>query len=92
MLNVVGIFVKILAFFMMSSHQLWSYHVTQKANFDTFLSFPNSTFNIRKIHKISGGKALYFRRYQPKTSRGDHPPSVFRVKCDWPGISTLRIP
>ena len=76
MSNVMGIFVK-LGFFMMSAHQIWSCHMTQDADFENFLFFPNSIFNIRKSHKISSGKALYFRSYQPKTSReggGKHPP------------------
>ena len=34
------------------------------------LFFPNSAFNIRISYKISSRKALYFRSYQPKTSRG----------------------
>ena len=57
-------------FFTIPAHQIWSYHVTQEANFENFSAFPNSTFNIRKSHKISSGKALYFRSYQPKTSWG----------------------
>ena len=61
-----GHFCQILALFMMPAHQIWSYHVTQKANFENLLFCPNSTFNIRKSHKISSGKALYFRSYQPK--------------------------
>ena len=77
-------FCKILAFFTMPAYQIWSCHVTQKENFEIFLFCPNSTFNIRKSHKISSGKALYFRSYQPKTSRGGggkHPPSsALRVK------------
>ena len=43
-------------------------HVTQEANFEKILFFPNSGFNIRKSHKISSRKALYFRSYQPKSS------------------------
>ena len=39
----------------------------QEANFKNFLFCPNSTFNIKKSHKISGGKALYFGSYQRKT-------------------------
>ena len=52
-----GHFGQILAFFTMPAHQIWSYHETQEANFEKFLFSPNSTFNIRKSHKISGGKA-----------------------------------
>ena len=56
-----------------------------RSKFEKILSFPNSAFNIRKSYKISSRKALYFRSYQPKTSRGGGkhpppPPSAFRVK------------
>ena len=57
MSKVVGIFVKFGTFYD-APHQIWSYHVTQEANFENFLFCPNSTFNIRKSHKISSGKAL----------------------------------
>ena len=85
MLKVVGIFVKFWHFFTMPAHQIWSYHLTQEANFENFLFFPNSIFNIRKSHKISCGKALYFRSYEPKPHEGGGwktPPSAFRVK-EW---------
>ena len=65
-----GIFVKFWPFFTMPAHQIWSCYVTQEANFENFSFCPNSTFNIRKSRKISSGKALYFRSYQPKSSRG----------------------
>ena len=58
-----GIFVKFWPFFTMPAHQIWSCHVTQEANFEIFLFCPNSAFNIGKSHKISSGKALYFRIY-----------------------------
>ena len=49
--------------------------------FRNFFFCPNFLFNIRKIHKISSGKVLYFRSYQPKTSQGvKDTPSAFRVK------------
>ena len=60
MAKVMGILDKILAFFTMLAHQIWSCHMTQEANFEIFLFCPNYTFNIRKSHKISSGKALYF--------------------------------
>ena len=71
-----------LAFFTMPALQIWPCHVIQEANFVKILFFPNSAFNIRTSYKISNGKALYFRRYQAKTSRGSekHPPSAFMVK------------
>ena len=79
-----GHFCQILAFFTMPAPQIWSFHVPQEANFEHFLICPNFTFSIRKSHKISIGKALYFRSYQPITSRGggveNTLPSAFRVK------------
>ena len=65
-----------LAFFTMPALQIWTCHVTQEANFEEILFFANSVFNIRKSYKISSRKTLYFRSYQPKTSRrdGKHPP------------------
>ena len=67
---------QILAFFTMPAFQIWPCHVTQEANFEKILPFPNSAFNIRKSYKISSRKTLYFRSYQPKTSLGGgkHPP------------------
>ena len=47
-----------------------------RSKFRKFLFCPNSTFNIRKCHKISSEKALYFRSYQPKTSPGGGGPPV----------------
>ena len=61
---------QILAFFTMPALQIWPCHVTQEANFEKVLFFPNSAFNIGKSCKISSRKALYFRSYQPKTLRG----------------------
>ena len=71
-----GHFCQILAFFMMLAYQIWSCHVIQDADFENVLFCPNSIFNVRKSHKISSEKALYFRSYQLKTSRrgGKHPP------------------
>ena len=42
----------------------------QDTNFDFLKYFPDSTFNIRKSHKLSSGKAVYVRSYEPKTSQG----------------------
>ena len=51
-----GHFGQTLALLKMPTHQIWSHHVTQDANFEHFLFCPDSTFNIRKSHKISSGK------------------------------------
>ena len=60
----------------MPAYQIWSCHMTQEANLENFLFCLNSTFNTRKSHKISSGKALYFRSDQPKTSQGAGHPQV----------------
>ena len=81
MSKVMGIFSN-LGLFYSPAHQIWSCHVTQEANFENFLFCPNSTFNIRKSHKISSGKPLYFRSFQLKTSPGGggDSPSTFSVR------------
>ena len=70
-----GIFVKFWPFFQdaRSPNMVMSRDPTSKFQFFSFC--PNSTFNIRKSHKISSGKALYFRSYQSKTLRGGDTPS-----------------
>ena len=74
-------------FFKMPAQQIWSYHVTQEANFEFFLFCPNSTINFSKSPKISSAKALYVRSYQPKTSRGCFPPPVLLGLSGKPCIS-----
>ena len=69
-----GYFCQILALLVIPAHQIWSFHVTQDAKFKNYLFCPDSTFNIRKSHKLSSGKALYFRCYQQETSSGGTPP------------------
>ena len=77
-----GHFCQILAYFTMSTYQIWSFHVTQEVNFENTIFCDNSTFNIKKSHKISSGKALYFRSYQPKTSRGmENIPPPLPTQC-----------
>ena len=36
----------------MSAYQIWPCHVTQDANFEQFLLFADSTFDVRKSHKF----------------------------------------
>ena len=81
MSKVMGIFCQILVFLTMSAHQIWSWHMPQEANFENFHFFLILHL-ILGSHKYSSGKALYFKSYQPKTSRGgggggrarEHPP------------------
>ena len=77
-----GIFCQILTLFMTPTHQIWSSHVTQDANFENVLLCPNSTFNIRKSHKISSGKLSTSEVISRKHHGGGKhpPPSAFWVK------------
>ena len=80
-----GHFPQILAFFYDACSLNMVISRDPRSKFRKFLFCPNSKFNIRKSHKISSGKALYFRSYQPKTSRrvgveNTPRPSAFRVK------------
>ena len=81
---------KILALFMMPTHQIWSCHLTQGANFEKFLFCPNFIFNIGKSHKISIGKTLPFRSYQPKTSQGGRTPRALGLRSFSPNFFKSR--
>ena len=76
MSKVVGIFCQNLAFFNDSRSPNTVISRDPRSKFRFFLFCANFTFNIRESHKISSGKALCFRSYQPKTSPGcgKHPP------------------
>ena len=51
--------------------------MTKDANFENILFCPNSTFNIRKSHKISGGKALYLETISQKSHGEWRPPPKY---------------
>ena len=70
-------------------HVTWPKKQISKKN----LFFPNSAFNIRKSYKISSRKALYFRCYQPKSSRGGgkHPPPPVLLGLSRRVIVRLRL-
>ena len=70
MSNVMGIFVKFCLFFYDARLPNMAMSRDHDTNFENFLFCPNSTFNIRKGHKISSGKTLYFRSYQQKPHGG----------------------
>ena len=53
-----GHFCHILALFTMPTHQIWSCHVTQDANFEKFLFCPNSTFDIKKSQNLQWRSSL----------------------------------
>ena len=61
-----GHFCQILAFFYNARSPNMVMSRGPRSKFRKFSCFPNSAFNIRKSYKISSGKALYFRSYQPK--------------------------
>ena len=67
----------ILAFLSMLALQIWPCHVTQEANFEKILFFPNSAFNIGKSCKISGKKLSTSEVISQKPhggGSGKHPP------------------
>ena len=69
--KVMGIFVKFWCFFYDDRSPNMVMSRDPRCKFWNFFLFcPNSKLNIWKRQKISSGKALYFRSYQPKTSRG----------------------
>ena len=84
MSKVVGIFVKGWHFLTMPAHQIWSYDVTQEANFENFLFCPDSTFNIGKSKKFPVEKLSTSEVINQKPHGGGMentpPPSAFRVK------------
>ena len=84
MSKVMGHFCQIFAFFTRPTHQIWSCHATQNANFEIF-NFVLILHLVLGSHKISSGKVLHFKSYQPKTSRegGEHqwPPVPSELKC-----------
>ena len=66
----IGIYVKFWHFYDARSPNM-AMSRDPKSKFQKILFFANSAFNIGKSCKISSKKALYFRSYQPKTSRGE---------------------
>ena len=73
MSKVIGIYVtcQMLVCFTITTQQIWSFQPTQVASFENVLFCPNSTFNIRKSHKISSGnKCSLLQKLSAKTSRG----------------------
>ena len=69
MSKVLGIFVKILAFFTMPTHQIWSCHVTQEANFKNFYFVLILHLILRKVTKFPVGKLS-----TSEVISGKHPP------------------
>ena len=69
-------------FFTMPALQIWPCHVTQEANFEKILPFPNSAFNIGKaskfvVEKLSTSEVIS----QKPHGGGKHAlRSAFRVK------------
>ena len=57
-----------------------------------FFTCPNFTFNIRKGKNVSSGNAFYFRRYQPKTSRGVSTPQLpLRLRSLQPVLMEIAV-
>ena len=80
-----GHFCQILALFNHAHLPNMVCHMAQDASLKKFLFCPNSTFNIRKSHKLSGGKALYFRSYPALKAISYENTILYRIyqrKCD----------
>ena len=67
-----GIYVKVT----ITTHQLWSCHMTLASNSENFYFSPNSILNFRRHHQIWGKLAQEQKRYRQKTNWGwkTHPP------------------
>ena len=77
MSNVMGIYVK----FTITTHQIWSCHVTLASNSENFYFLPNSILNFRKSYQIWGKLAQEQKSYRQKTNWGvKTPPVLIRVK------------
>ena len=59
-----GIYVK----FTMTTHQIWSCHVTLISNSEIFIFLPNSTLNFRNSYQIWGKLAQEQKGYRQKTN------------------------
>ena len=61
--------------FTISTHQIWSIHVTLPSNSKNFYPRPNSILNFRNINQFWGKLAQEQERYRQKTNwGGKHPP------------------
>ena len=76
-----GIYVK----FTITTHQIWSCHVTLASNSENFYFSPNSVLNFRKHYQIWGKLAQEQRSYREKTNWGventPHPVFIGRRLC-----------
>ena len=63
--------------FTMTTHQIWSCHVTLAANVENFYFLPNSVLTFRKVTKF-GGNWLKNKNLQAKTKLGvENTPRVY---------------
>ena len=72
-----GIYVK----FTMTTHQIWSCHVTLVSNSENFYFSPNSILNFRKSYQI-WRNWLKNKKVTGKKQIGGMPPSAYRVKTN----------
>ena len=76
--NVMGIYVK----FTMTTHQIWSCHVTLASNSENFYFSPNSILNFRKSHQVWGKLTQEQKVTGKKQNSGwktPPPPRAYRV-------------
>ena len=80
MSKVMGIYVK----FTISTHQIWSCHVTLASNSENFYFSPNFVLNFRKIYQI-WRKLAQNKKVTGKNKLGPPPPKVLiglNAACD----------
>ena len=89
-----GHFVNILALFMMPTHQIWSCHVTQDANFEIFHFVLILQLILGKVTKFPAEKLSTSEVISKKPhggGGGGTPPSAFRVKGIADNVTRFRV-
>ena len=90
MSKVMGIYVK----FTMTTHQIWSRHLTMASNSEIFYFSPNSILNFMESYQILGELVQEQKRYRQKTNWGwktppPPPPVLIGLKEE---IRYLKLP
>ena len=83
-----GIYVK----FTMTTHQIWSCHVTLASNSENFYFSPNSILNFRKVTKFEGNWLKNKNSHRKKQIGGwKTPPVLIGLTSPRDGQSQFRI-
>ena len=69
--------------FTMTTHRIWSCHVTLATNFENFYFLPKSILNFRKVTKFGGNWCKNKKGTGKKTKFGvENTPSAYKVKVN----------